>query len=172
MIHKQYYAIVERILLVIIPLSLFFCLLSDLQRAYSKPIWAEATSDTELKKKGCSDCEAILEGVKLLTQESQERSNFASERLAYEHFINEYCMQIFIPPSEKKICYYLVPMQRTVASYLEMQMPHSRACNKLAKSNPDVCEKEKTVPSKYLEGDHHNLEASNTLKKKRPPILE
>mmetsp|Transcript_4723 Transcript_4723/g.8377 ORF Transcript_4723/g.8377 Transcript_4723/m.8377 type:complete len:164 (-) Transcript_4723:330-821(-) len=133
----------------------------------------KSTISSRDKDKSCQGCEAVLRGVRQLFQDNAALHNHvSSEEFLLEQTIGEYCSQVFIPPAERKVCYFLVPLQRTVATYLQMKMPNSKICNKLAKSNPDFCEKIKSSSSKYLEGSLEGLEASNTMRKKRAAILE
>merc|ERR1712100_106728 len=41
---------------------------------------------------------------------------------------------------EKKMCYYFDPIKREVARPMSIGMPFLKACQKLTKNNPEICE--------------------------------
>lgn len=57
-----------------------------------------------------------------------------------EKAIGEYCADTAnLHAREKKICYYIDPIKRDVAQPFSLGMPSLKVCERINKSNPEIC---------------------------------
>jgi hypothetical protein len=67
-----------------------------------------------------------------------------SKKPEIEDAIGRYCMNSDKKPSklparEKKICYYIDPIKRDVAQPFSLGMKSLKLCQRITKSNPEIC---------------------------------
>jgi len=87
--------------------------------------------------KACEVCVKVLEDMeaKFLTEKKDKKNK---EKI--ENGIAKYCKNKELGPKEKKICYYLEPIKRLVSQPFSLGMPKKKVCEKLKKTNPEICE--------------------------------
>lgn len=56
-----------------------------------------------------------------------------------ESAIGAYCAKSSLNSKEKKICYYIDPIKRDVAQPFSLGMPSLKVCQRINKSNPEIC---------------------------------
>jgi len=54
--------------------------------------------------------------------------------------IDKYCNGGGLGPKEKKMCYYMEPIKRSVAQPFSLKMPKDRVCKRLKKDNDAICD--------------------------------
>ena len=63
----------------------------------------------------------------------------ARNKPAIEKAIGEYCAGSGLNAKEKKICYYIDPIKRDVAQPFSLGMTALKVCQRINKSNPEIC---------------------------------
>ena len=56
-----------------------------------------------------------------------------------EKAIGDYCARDTLASREKKICYYIDPIKRDVAQPFSLGMSSLKVCQRINKSNPEIC---------------------------------
>lgn len=56
-----------------------------------------------------------------------------------EKAIGDYCARDTLSSREKKICYYIDPIKRDVAQPYSLGMSSLKVCQRITKSNPEIC---------------------------------
>lgn len=81
---------------------------------------------------------------------SKEESN---KKPAIEAAMGKYCddKQKKLNPKEKKICYYIDPIKRDVAQPFSLGMPSLKVCERINKSNPEICTVKMPVKTESME---------------------
>jgi hypothetical protein len=71
------------------------------------------------------------------------RASMAKENLnkkpEIEAAIGAYCSKDTLNSKEKKICYYIDPIKRDVAQPFSLGMSSLKVCQRITKSNPEIC---------------------------------
>jgi len=70
-----------------------------------------------------------------------------------EKAIGEYCANKgeTLNAKEKKICYYIDPIKRDVAQPFSLGMPSLKVCQRINKSNPEICTVKMPVKTEKME---------------------
>ena len=58
---------------------------------------------------------------------------------AVEAALGEYCARSSLNAREKKICYYIDPIKRDVAQPFSLGVPSLKVCQRINKTNPEIC---------------------------------
>mmetsp|Transcript_2504 Transcript_2504/g.3530 ORF Transcript_2504/g.3530 Transcript_2504/m.3530 type:complete len:163 (-) Transcript_2504:143-631(-) len=68
-----------------------------------------------------------------------------------EEALGKYCKRSDLGPREKKICYYIDPIKRDVAHPFSLGMPSEKVCNRIDKTNPEICTVKFPVQTEKME---------------------
>lgn len=68
-----------------------------------------------------------------------------------EKAMGDYCAKDNLSAREKKICYYIDPIKRDVAQPFSLGMPSLKVCQRINKSNPEICTVKFPVKTEKLE---------------------
>jgi len=63
----------------------------------------------------------------------------ARKKPEIEKALGEYCQKTTLNAKEKKICYYVDPIKRDVAQPFSLGMPALKVCQRINKTNPEIC---------------------------------
>ena len=63
----------------------------------------------------------------------------AKKKPDIENAIGDYCAKEDLSAREKKICYYIDPIKRDVAQPFSLGMPSLKVCQRITKTNPEIC---------------------------------
>lgn len=70
---------------------------------------------------------------------------------AIEAAMGSYCARDNLNAREKKICYYIDPIKRDVAQPFSLGMPSLKVCQRISKSNPEICTVKMPVKTEKME---------------------
>ena len=72
---------------------------------------------------------------------------------AIEKALGEYCANVesTLSAKEKKICYYIDPIKRDVAQPFSLGMDSLKLCQRINKSNPEICTVKLPVKTEKME---------------------
>lgn len=70
---------------------------------------------------------------------------------AIEAAIGEYCTSSTLSAREKKICYYIDPIKRDVAQPFSLGMSALKVCERINKTNPEICTVKMPVQTESME---------------------
>merc|ERR1712232_1496747 len=70
---------------------------------------------------------------------------------AIEDALGEYCVKDGLTSREKKICYYIDPIKRDVAQPFSLGMPSLKVCQRINKTNPEICTVKLPIKTEKLE---------------------
>lgn len=68
-----------------------------------------------------------------------------------EKAMGAYCAKDGLNAREKKICYYIDPIKRDVAQPFSLGMPSLKVCQRISKSNPEICTVKMPVKTEKME---------------------
>lgn len=68
-----------------------------------------------------------------------------------EKAMGAYCKKDGLSAREKKICYYIDPIKRDVAQPFSLGMPSLKVCQRINKSNPEICTVKFPVKTEKME---------------------
>jgi len=68
-----------------------------------------------------------------------------------EAALKSYCAQSTNGPRERKICYYIDPIKRDVAHPFSLGMPSKKVCERINKTNPEICSVKFPVKTEKME---------------------
>ena len=68
-----------------------------------------------------------------------------------EAAIGNHCAKETLSARERKICYYIDPIKRDVAQPFSLGMPVQKLCQRINKSNPEICSVKFPVKTENLE---------------------
>jgi hypothetical protein len=63
----------------------------------------------------------------------------ARTKLKIEGAMGDYCGKDTLSAREKKICYYIDPIKRDIAQPFSLGMSSLKVCQRITKSNPEIC---------------------------------
>jgi mesencephalic astrocyte-derived neurotrophic factor len=75
----------------------------------------------------------------------------ARNKPAIEAAIGEYCARDTLNAREKKICYYIDPIKRDVAQPFSLGMSALKVCQRITKTNPEICTVKLPVKTESME---------------------
>eukprot|EP00938_MAST-03A_sp_MAST-3A-sp1_P004608 g4608.t1 len=88
------------------------------------------------RSKDPKDCEVCIKVLK----EVQQKINKGDKESAIEEKIEEYCGQKNLGSYEKKVCYFIKPIKRTVSKPFTFGMTPEEICHrKLKRASADIC---------------------------------
>jgi hypothetical protein len=70
---------------------------------------------------------------------------------AIESAMGTYCANDALSAREKKICYYIDPIKRDVAQPFSLGMSSLKVCQRITKSNPEICTVKFPVQTEKME---------------------
>jgi len=75
------------------------------------------------------------------------------DKLKIEKAMGDYCANNDgkLSAREKKICYYIDPIKRDVAQPFSLGMPSLKVCQRITKSNPEICTVKFPVKTEKME---------------------
>lgn len=92
-------------------------------------------------------CVKVMDDVK-----SKMSKEDAKNKPAVEKALGEYCANTSaLNAKEKKICYYIDPIKRDVAQPFSLGMPSLKVCERINKSNPEICSVKLPVKTEKME---------------------
>jgi hypothetical protein len=62
-----------------------------------------------------------------------------------------YCKRTDLGPRERKICYYIDPIKRSVAHPFSLGMTATKVCKRINESNPEICTVKFPVKTEKME---------------------
>jgi hypothetical protein len=68
-----------------------------------------------------------------------------------EKAIGDYCKRDNLSARERKICYYIDPIKRDVAQPFSLGMPSLKVCQRITKTNPELCTVKFPVKTEKME---------------------
>merc|ERR1719502_733987 len=89
--------------------------------------------------KDCEVCVEVLEGVDKLIPSDEK-----SSKTSIEEAVDKYCKGD-LSPKQKKMCYYITPIKKSVSQPFSLKLPKKKVCQRLKKDNPEICEVKNTV---------------------------
>ncbi|GKY94171.1 hypothetical protein MPSEU_000384400 [Mayamaea pseudoterrestris] len=94
----------------------------------------------------CEVCVKVMDDV---------RATLAKEHLnkkpEIEAALGAYCARDTLNSKEKKICYYIDPIKRDVAQPFSLGMSSLKVCERINKSNPEICTVKNPVKTEKME---------------------
>ena len=77
----------------------------------------------------------------------------SKKKPAIEKAMGDYCANkdSALSAREKKICYYIDPIKRDVAQPFSLGMPSLKVCQRITKSNPEICTVKFPIKTEKLE---------------------
>ncbi|KAG7362902.1 Armet protein [Nitzschia inconspicua] len=86
--------------------------------------------------KECEVCVKVMEDIRATMSKEDMKS-----KPKIEAAMGEYCANKDdkLTAREKKICYYIDPIKRDVAQPFSLGMPSLKVCQRITKSNPEIC---------------------------------
>lgn len=75
----------------------------------------------------------------------------ASNKPIIEQAMGKYCARDTLNAKERKICYYIDPIKRDVAQPFSLGMSSLKVCQRINKSNPEICTVKLTVKTEKME---------------------
>jgi hypothetical protein len=70
---------------------------------------------------------------------------------AVEAALGDYCARSNLTSREKKVCYYIDPIKRDVAQPFSLGVPSLKVCQRINKTNPEICTVKYPVKTDNLE---------------------
>merc|ERR1712106_650174 len=71
--------------------------------------------------------------------------------MGVEDALGEYCARSTLGPRERKICYYIDPVKRNVAQPFSTGMPVHKVCERINRTNPEICTVKFPVKTEKME---------------------
>ena len=78
----------------------------------------------------------------------------SKDKALVEHALGQYCSQTpsaAFGPRERKICYYIDPIKRDVAHPFSLGMDSKKVCQRITKTNPEICTVKFPVETEKME---------------------
>ena len=79
-------------------------------------------------------CVKVMDDIRSTMSKEDSR-----QKPAIEKAMGDYCQKDGLSAREKKICYYIDPIKRDVAQPFSLGMPSLKVCQRINKSNPEIC---------------------------------
>ena len=91
-------------------------------------------------------CVKVMEDIRgtMTKEESRKKPEI-------EKAMGAYCKRDNLSAREKKICYYIDPIKRDVAQPFSLGMPSLKVCQRINKSNPEICTVKFPVKTEKME---------------------
>lgn len=84
------------------------------------------------------------------------------DKPAIEAALGKFCSKDTLNTREKKICYYIDPIKRDVAQPFSLGMPALKVCQRISKTNPEICTVKMPVKVRTIDCEC-NYETTRTL---------
>lgn len=93
-------------------------------------------------------CAKVMDDVRALLSKEDARS-----KPKIEEALGKYCANKghSLSAREKKICYYIDPIKRDVAQPFSLGMPSLKVCERINKTNPEICTVKFPVKTETME---------------------
>ena len=75
----------------------------------------------------------------------------AKKKPEIEKAMGDFCAKDNLNNREKKICYYIDPIKRDIAQPFSLGMPTLKLCQRISKTNPEICTVKFPVQTQNLE---------------------
>jgi hypothetical protein len=75
----------------------------------------------------------------------------AKKKPEIEKAMGDFCAKENLNNREKKICYYIDPIKRDIAQPFSLGMPTLKLCQRISKTNPEICTVKFPVQTQNLE---------------------
>lgn len=89
-------------------------------------------------------CSKVMDDVRATLSKDEAR-----QKPAIEAAMGTYCARDDL--NEKKICYYIDPIKRDVAQPFSLGMPALKVCQRINKTNPEICTVKYPVQTEKME---------------------
>ena len=85
-------------------------------------------------------CEVCLKVMTDIHADVKELSN-PKDNIAIESLIDKYCSKKNkkAGPRERKLCYYMLPIKRTISTPMSFGVPPAAICKKLDRTSAEIC---------------------------------
>ena len=85
-------------------------------------------------------CEVCLKVMTDIHADVKQLSN-PKDRVSIESLIDKYCSKKNkkAGPRERKLCYYILPIKRTISTPMSFGMPSAGICKKLDRTSAEIC---------------------------------
>merc|ERR1711935_860736 len=93
-------------------------------------------------------CVKVMEDIRAADSKEESRKKPLIEKAMGEYCANE---DGKLTAREKKICYYVDPIKRDVAQPFSLGMPSLKVCQRITKSNPEICTVKFPVKTEKME---------------------
>mmetsp|Transcript_4853 Transcript_4853/g.7074 ORF Transcript_4853/g.7074 Transcript_4853/m.7074 type:complete len:164 (+) Transcript_4853:74-565(+) len=94
----------------------------------------------------CEVCVKVIEEVKASMPKADAR-----KKPLIEKALGDFCANEGLSSREKKICYYIDPIKRDVAQPFSLGMTPLKVCQRINKSNPEICTVKFPIKTEKLE---------------------
>lgn len=91
-------------------------------------------------------CVKVMDDVRASMSKEDSR-----QKPEIEKAMGAYCQKDNLSAREKKICYYIDPIKRDVAQPFSLGMPSLKVCQRINKSNPEICTVKFPVQTEKME---------------------
>jgi replicative DNA helicase len=91
-------------------------------------------------------CVKVIDDVRATMKKDDLKS-----KPAIEAALGDFCARDNLNPREKKLCYYMDPVKRDIAQPFSLGMSALKVCQRISKSNPEICTVKFPVETKNLE---------------------
>lgn len=93
-----------------------------------------------------SVCIKVMDEVRATMSKKEQK-----DKPTIESAIGKYCKRTDLGPRERKICYYVDPIKRDVAHPFSLGMPTKKVCERIDKTNPEICSVKFPVQTEKME---------------------
>jgi len=93
-----------------------------------------------------SVCIKVLDEVRGTLSKKEQK-----DKPSIESAMGTYCKRTDLGPRERKICYYIDPIKRDVAHPFSLGMPTKKVCERITKTNPEICSVKFPVQTEKME---------------------
>lgn len=91
-------------------------------------------------------CVKVMEDVKADMDKADMK-----DKAKIEGALGKYCARGDLGPRERKICYYIDPIKRSVAHPFSLGMPSLKVCKRITETNPEICTVKFPVQTEKME---------------------
>eukprot|EP01083_Nonionella_stella_P046672 124955_1 len=94
----------------------------------------------------CEVCIKVIDDVRENMTKTESK-----DKPSIEAALGKYCKKKDNGPRERKICYYIDPIKRDAAHPISLGMPSKKVCERMNKSNPEICTVKFPVKTEKME---------------------
>jgi hypothetical protein len=102
---------------------------------FATPVAAAKKTD----EKECEVCIKVLDDIGALMTKKEAKKQPKIEEAVGKHCSVDGDIYDTLGPKEKKMCYILDPIRRSVSQPFSLGLPKKKVCERLKKDNPDIC---------------------------------